>query len=190
MAHGSDEKYALNLDDIIAFPDAAHMPVLPPEPGESWILLMEIMEDLSFMGRPVFSVKDITQTSFVVAMYTSNPFHDARNFRIGHTLCITSLRPHHFLDGHTGFRIEDPNTIEILPVSLVRLREINVALRKRSDDGYIQKCIKCNNATEMRCGVCRSLYCTKECQRMDWREHKRQCPVLKTLHRWNRTDWG
>lgn len=43
MAHGSEEKYALNLDDIIAFPDAGHMPVFPPEPGESWIILLEVL---------------------------------------------------------------------------------------------------------------------------------------------------
>lgn len=42
MAHGSEKKYALNLDDIIAFPDAGHMPVLPAEPGESWIVLLEV----------------------------------------------------------------------------------------------------------------------------------------------------
>jgi hypothetical protein len=43
MAHGSSEKFALDLDDIIAFPDARHMPVLPPEPGESWIILLEVL---------------------------------------------------------------------------------------------------------------------------------------------------
>jgi hypothetical protein len=42
MAAGSRKKFALDLNDIIAFPDAGHMPVLPPTEGESWILLLEV----------------------------------------------------------------------------------------------------------------------------------------------------
>jgi hypothetical protein len=38
---GSRSKYCLGLNDIIAFPDAAHMPVFPPDEGESWILLLD-----------------------------------------------------------------------------------------------------------------------------------------------------
>jgi hypothetical protein len=41
MAAGTKKKFALDLDDIIAFPDAAHMPVFPPKEKESWILLMQ-----------------------------------------------------------------------------------------------------------------------------------------------------
>jgi hypothetical protein len=42
MAAGSRKKFALDLNDIIAFPDAAHMPVFPPAENESWILLLEV----------------------------------------------------------------------------------------------------------------------------------------------------
>jgi len=42
MAAGSRKKFALDLNDIIAFPDAAHMPVFPPTEKESWVLLMEV----------------------------------------------------------------------------------------------------------------------------------------------------
>jgi hypothetical protein len=42
MAAGTRKRFALDLNDIIAFPDAAHMPILPPKEGESWILLMEV----------------------------------------------------------------------------------------------------------------------------------------------------
>ena len=63
--------------------------------------------------HPVYAVKDITNTRFVVALYTPDPPRDARNFRIRHTVCITSALPHQFLDGQTGFRIEDPSTVEV-----------------------------------------------------------------------------
>ena len=63
--------------------------------------------------RSVYAVKDITGTRFVVALYTDDPQKDTKDFKIGHTLCITSARPHKFFDGQVGFRIEDPGTIEV-----------------------------------------------------------------------------
>jgi len=189
MAAGSRKKYALDLNDIIAFPDAGHMPVFPPEEKESWILLMEITADESIM-RPVYAVRDTTKTRFVVALYTPNPQKDAKNFKVGHTLCITSARLHQFLDGQTGFRIEDPSTIEVLPVSMAKLWEINAGLRKRSDEGDLPDCNVCNSPSKLGCAVCKSRYCSKECQRTDWPRHKKVCAVLKALHKWNRTDWG
>lgn len=138
MAHGSDEKYALDLNDVIAFPDAAHLPAFPPEPGESWVLLMEVLSfshwffeyyhwhvqitvDMSFLGHSVFLVKDITQTEFVVTISTPNPSKDTRDFEIGHTLCMTSACLHRYLDGMIGFRINNPHTIEVrsIPSELV-----------------------------------------------------------------------
>jgi hypothetical protein len=53
MAAGSRRKYALDLNEIIAFPDAAHMPVFPPHEGESWILLLEVCNHLPNMLRAV-----------------------------------------------------------------------------------------------------------------------------------------
>lgn len=132
MASGTRKKYALDLNDIIAFPDAGHMPVFPPDENESWILLMEVRKFrrsffchwlrivLSFqitadesLWRPVYAVKDVTQSRFIVALYTPDPKKDAESFRVGHTVCITSARPHLFLDGQHGFRIEDPSTIQV-----------------------------------------------------------------------------
>ena len=42
MAAGSRRNFALDLNDIIAFPDAGHMPVFPPAEQESWIILLEV----------------------------------------------------------------------------------------------------------------------------------------------------
>ena len=42
MAVGSRRIFALDLNDIIAFPDAGHMPVFPPAEHESWIILLEV----------------------------------------------------------------------------------------------------------------------------------------------------
>jgi hypothetical protein len=44
MAAGSREKYALNLNDVFAFPDGESVPLRPPntEEGESWVMLLEV----------------------------------------------------------------------------------------------------------------------------------------------------
>ncbi|KAF8492044.1 hypothetical protein F5888DRAFT_1732925 [Russula emetica] len=44
MAAGSRKKYALDLNDIFAFPDGDNIPLRPPntEEGESWVMLLEI----------------------------------------------------------------------------------------------------------------------------------------------------
>ena len=44
MAAGSRRKFALDLNDIFAFPDGDHLPIRPPitEEGESWVILVEV----------------------------------------------------------------------------------------------------------------------------------------------------
>jgi len=44
MAAGSRKKYALDLNDIFAFPDGDNIPLRPPntEEGESWVMLLEV----------------------------------------------------------------------------------------------------------------------------------------------------
>src|SRR6266852_7648387 len=44
MAAGSRKKYALDLNDIFAFPDGDNIPLRPPntEEGESWVMLLEL----------------------------------------------------------------------------------------------------------------------------------------------------
>jgi hypothetical protein len=44
MAAGSRKKYALDLNDIFAFPDGDNIPLRPPnaEEGESWVMLLQV----------------------------------------------------------------------------------------------------------------------------------------------------
>nr|GAT55413.1 predicted protein [Mycena chlorophos] len=193
MAAGTDDVYKLNLDDIIAFPDTAHVPLLPPSPGESWIILAEIVENES-LGRPVFRVRDKINGYFIVAFYTDDPMEDAvaMKCKIGHVICIVSGMRHTFLDGQSGYRIEDPNTAFVLPCSMAKLKEINARLRKISDDGEMNKCNACKKPAELRCAKCQVKYCSAGCQSSDWKEggHRKECPVIAKLRLWNRTDWG
>lgn len=68
MAAGSRKKFALDLNDIIAFPDAAHMPVFQPAEKESWILLMEV-------GAPLVSRGERGDSPLSRAMLTLPPNH-------------------------------------------------------------------------------------------------------------------
>ncbi|KAJ7730666.1 hypothetical protein DFH07DRAFT_756166 [Mycena maculata] len=104
MATGPQTAYKLDLEDIIAFPDTVHVPVLPPEPGESWIIFGEIFRDVSVF-RPVYMVRDKINCDFPVAFYMENPTEAAKACKIGHILCITSGMRHYFADGSNGYRI-------------------------------------------------------------------------------------
>jgi hypothetical protein len=44
MAAGSRKTYALDLNDISAFPDGNNIPLRPPDTknGESWVILLEV----------------------------------------------------------------------------------------------------------------------------------------------------
>ncbi|KAJ6578819.1 hypothetical protein DFH09DRAFT_1148399 [Mycena vulgaris] len=183
--------YKLDIEDIIAFPDSGHVPVLPPAPGESWIIFGEIIQDNSIL-RPVYMVRDKIDCHFPVAFYTDNPREDAKACKIGHILCITSGMRHNFVDGSSGYRIEDPSTVFVLPCSMVKLRALNKRLREKSDAGEMELCNACKKPSTERCSRCETCYCSKECQSVDWKQggHRQECPVIRRLHIWNRTDWG
>lgn len=61
----------------------------------------------------MFRVRDKLGTPFVVAFYTPNPVADARGCKVGTMLAVKNARPHRFLDGQLGIRIEDPSHIEV-----------------------------------------------------------------------------
>lgn len=110
---------------------------------------------------------------------TSNPFLDTSNYERGHTLCILNAEPL-FGRNQIWYKVDDINTVEvrfsieivscptcnghhlvqILPVSLARLWELNDRLRRRSDAGDLFKCLSCGNAGQFGCTVCDSQYCS------------------------------
>jgi hypothetical protein len=50
--------------------------------------------------------------------------------------------------------------VQLLPVPLAKLWELNDRLRTRSDEGDLLKCLSCGNAGELCCSVCKSQYCS------------------------------
>jgi hypothetical protein len=57
------------------------------------------------------------------------------------------------------------------------------ASKTQNDTGSTKRCIYCMNVTKApkRCGKCKKIYCSKECQVKDWKEgdHKKMCKVYQ-----------
>ncbi|KAI0275589.1 hypothetical protein BGY98DRAFT_47634 [Russula aff. rugulosa BPL654] len=192
MAPGSRKKYALDLNDIFAFPDGNNIPRGPPktEKGESWVMFLEVAGFPP--SRRTYATVDITGKWFNVVINTSNPSLDTVDFKRGYTLCILNAEPLALVGPNDPFyyRVDDISTVELLPVSLTKLWELNDSLRIRSDAGYFRMCLSCGNVSRLRCAKCHSRFCSKGCQRAGWPKHKPECRALGVLLRYNRTDWG
>ncbi|KAJ7621533.1 hypothetical protein DFH06DRAFT_1305785 [Mycena polygramma] len=190
-AAGTANIYKLDLDNVMAFPDTAHVPVLPPKPGESWIIFGEIMQKYS-VSRPVFLVRDKIDQCFPVAFYTDKPIQDSAACKIAHIICITNAMRFYFADNTDGYVIQDPSTVFVLPCSMEQLRALNSRLRNKSDAGEMELCNVCKKRSTQRCSGCETSYCSQGCQAADWKQggHRKECPVIARLHIWNRTDWG
>ena len=80
----------------------------------------QIIANESFV-RPVFRVRDKLGTDFMVAFYTDNATDDARACQVGRVIAIKNARPHHFVDGNVGFRIEESSDVEVCAVFHLRL---------------------------------------------------------------------
>lgn len=65
--------------------------------------------------RPVYRVEDLSGTVSRVAMYTPSPKDDATRLRIepGRLLILKNALPKTFLDGSMGFRVEQPEVVEV-----------------------------------------------------------------------------
>jgi hypothetical protein len=51
--------------------------------------------------------------------------------------------------------------VQLLPVSLAKLWELNSSLRERSDAGDLHKCLSCGNVSRLSCENCHSRYCSE-----------------------------
>jgi hypothetical protein len=51
--------------------------------------------------------------------------------------------------------------VQLLPVSLDKLRELNNSLRERSDAGDLDRCLSCENVSRLGCESCHSRYCSE-----------------------------
>ena len=56
--------------------------------------------------------------------------------------------------------------------------DLEATLRDRMaafDDIAVNECTLCKQIAGKKCGACASYYCSRECQRKDWKRHKFEC---------------
>jgi hypothetical protein len=59
--------------------------------------------------------------------------------------------------------------------------EIGVNLEHKSSLSMIHYCFHCKKQASLRCGACRvARYCSRACQKQDWKKHKRVCRLKAT----------
>ena len=103
---------------------------------------------------------------------------------------------HIFLDLQIGLRIEDLDTIKVIPCSLDELFAISRAYSqcqnacwtcKKQDRSVVADCVNLR-----KCAACHvAQYCCKECQVKDWKErHRGWCKALPEFLKMAKIDYS
>ena len=86
------------------------------EPVKHWCLLAEIVEPIPYF-RPMFTAKDKAGKEFLVAMYLDNdvalPDIWHKYCKPGNAVALMYAYTHAFVDGQTGIRVEEVETIKV-----------------------------------------------------------------------------
>ncbi|KAI0834412.1 hypothetical protein F5Y06DRAFT_279199 [Hypoxylon sp. FL0890] len=152
-----------------------------------WCLLGDIIQADTII-RPRIVAEDFQGNQFVVAFYPDDPNDMPRllkHFKVGNTIAIFYPLIHYFLDGTTGFRVDDSGKALIMPLKLKDVIKMNEEVIKYTPvQGTQRKCHGCDKSTENlnKCGGCTLFYyCNKDCQIKAWNEkdHKKFCKALK-----------
>jgi hypothetical protein len=85
-------------------------------PVKHWCLLAEIVEPIPYF-RPMFTAKDKAGKEFLVAMYLDNdvalPDFWHKHCKPGNVVAIMYANSHIFVDGQTGIRLEEVETLKV-----------------------------------------------------------------------------
>ncbi|KAJ0158695.1 hypothetical protein CTA2_11069 [Colletotrichum tanaceti] len=179
---------------VIRFTDTWHFPTCnsispfnraisrPYDPAiDRWCLLAEVIDDAFFFRARVIA-RDREGKEFVVGFYPSNADAGKLNlaqFHVGYTIALVYPKPHKFLDGRWGVRVDDLDFCSVsLPLLSQRLLarvlltavcaklftfSLNDVLRINSDlctyigaKGTPRKCHACgkHDAKLVTCSLC------------------------------------
>ncbi|KAK0743501.1 hypothetical protein B0T18DRAFT_490216 [Schizothecium vesticola] len=104
----------------------------------------------------------------------------------GYTVAVLYAEQHPFLDMTTGMRVEEEQTVKIIPMTLAELLALSDRVGKYSiPQGDGMNCHGCDErkASLMKCGRCSMFwYCDKTCQTHGWanKGNKNDCKVIRT----------
>lgn len=170
----------------------------------TWCFLGQITQDdtaqVSFLRNAVWVRDRAGRNDIFVAFYPEEGTFDFQTLKRGHTLCVLFAEQHIFLDTKIGLRIEDLDTVKVIPSELDQV----IALGKQYFENR-NECWGCgllspssmppksedpNGGTQdeggpppvklLKCSQCSTaLYCNKECQHSDWKaRHRLWCKAI------------
>ncbi|KAH7880054.1 uncharacterized protein C8R40DRAFT_1202258, partial [Lentinula edodes] len=161
-------------------------------PSRHWCLLAEIVAVQSWPLRPMYLVKDTTGQTFLAAFHYNDRTLFSEVWKkglVGSTICVMYANFHQFVDGQVGVRLEEPESVKILPFGLEEL--ITASELFRAPCSSPVTCAFCGGGASKRCSRCSTVfYCSQICQARDWKaKHKNECTVIQQMKKWSEFSW-
>ena len=170
------------------------------QPACSWFFIGEIVRDeasqVSFLRHTIEVQDRAGRDHIMIAFYPESGHFDYRALKKGSTILVADAQRHDFMDGSSGLRIEDLNTVSVAPCGMSDLLLLSKLYHERKDtkcwccglEDTSSASVRCSDppvdpggaasGEELKkCSACRlAYYCSKDCQKKDWKEgHKRGC---------------
>ena len=152
--------------------------------SHTWCFVGEITNDevaqMDFLRNRVLVKDRRGQDDIPIAFYPESGSFDFKTLRNGHTICVMYAHKHQFLDLTIGLRIEELNTVKVIPCCLNDLLALSKYYAQSSDACW--GCGKDDKGTGSgrgchslkKCGACKiARYCDRKCQTKDWTERHR-----------------
>lgn len=96
------------------FPRADYTPAFPPEEGETWIILREVVKDTSTSTVPSYRTWDMKQVEYPIEFHCKDPTV-GQGIQIGHVLALNTLMCESFPEEplKSGYRVRDSAEFEV-----------------------------------------------------------------------------
>ncbi|KAJ3869846.1 hypothetical protein EV359DRAFT_29141, partial [Lentinula novae-zelandiae] len=161
-------------------------------PSRHWCLLAKIVAEQSWPLRPMYLVKDTTGQTFLAAFHYNDRTLFSEVWKkglVGSTICVMYANFHQFVDGQVGVRLEEPESVKILPFGLEEL--ITASELFQAPCSSPVTCALCGGGASKRCSRCSTVfYCSQICQARDWKaKHKNECTVIQQMKKWSEFNW-
>ncbi len=164
----------------------------------TWCFLAEITNDdnsqIPFLRNRVIVRDRSGRDNIPIFFYPEGGSFDFKTLKNGHTVCVIQAQRHHFLDLSIGLRVEDLDTVKVIPCGLDDLFALSTFYSECKNACWA--CGKKNGDTTAvdlkKCSACHTAqYCCKDCQVKDWKErHRRWCKAMPEFLKLTKIDYN
>ena len=163
----------------------------------TWCFLGEVTNDevsqIPFLRNRVLVRDRRGQENIPISFYPEDGVFDFKTLKKGHTICVMLAEKHHFMDLTIGLRIENLDTVKVIPCGLDNLLTLSKCYSQCSEI-----CWRCGKkdgeggVSLKKCGSCKvARYCNKDCQTKHWKEkHRIVCKVMPEFLKMTRIDYS